>query len=293
MIKLADPAIFDNLLDPVLITDESFLFVYSNSPLAALLGIPEPRLKNKDMSERLPLKEWILNPSINQEIRLSSGNSDVLLRVCYEMIDYLGRPSHFFYLRDISLEGGLQEKYKAELQEKKILYHSSITDEKTKLFNGRYLKSSLDRKFDRYHRFPNESFGLVIVDIDHFKKINDNYGHQIGDDVLVHIARIIKSVCRSTDIVARFGGEEFCIIVAKVELDGMRSFMEKLRKTIEFRSLSLEDQTPIKVTVSLGGALCPSHALDQKQLFAKADEALYQSKKNGRNRCTIWSQEDQ
>jgi len=173
--------------------------------------------------------------------------------------------------------------------EQEVLYNSSITDEKTKLFNSRYLQIALDREVARHQRWG-QIFGLIIVDIDHFKKFNDTYGHQVGDEVLIHVAGLIKSATRTTDVVARFGGEEFCIIAVKADMPGLKILMERVRSAIEKGPLISAQHGELKVTVSLGAALYPNDAKDKEELFARADSALYQAKGAGRNQFKLWSQ---
>ncbi len=158
----------------------------------------------------------------------------------------------------------------------------SITDGLTKLNNHRHFQDELARSFEesqRYHR----PLSLVIADIDFFKKVNDTYGHAVGDDVLKCVAQLFQQSSRSTDLAARYGGEEFTMLLPETHLDDAIAFAEKLRALIE--------QTPIEtqagslhVTISLGVATVPhSRIRSPKELIVCADRALYRAKKAGRN----------
>ncbi len=172
--------------------------------------------------------------------------------------------------------------------EQEVLYFSSITDEKTKLFNSRYFQISIEQGIKRSDRRA-ENLGLLIIDIDHFKKVNDTYGHQVGDEVLIHVALLLKSITRDTDVLARYGGEEFCIIAENADSEGLKILMERIRHKIEMNPLISQELGSIKITVSIGSAIYPIHASNKEALFVKADQALYQSKNNGRNQSTISS----
>jgi diguanylate cyclase len=163
-----------------------------------------------------------------------------------------------------------------------ILYLKSITDEKTKLFNARYFSSTLKKEVQRSLR--NQAiFGLLLVDIDHFKKFNDTYGHQTGDVVLKHVAQQIRAAIRNTDIAARYGGEEFAVMLLDTPLEGVQIVAERVRSSIESMKVKTDDHGELHVTASVGVALCPQHATNDKDLIEVTDRALYHAKRVGRN----------
>ncbi|MEK6376106.1 MAG: diguanylate cyclase [Acidobacteriota bacterium] len=158
----------------------------------------------------------------------------------------------------------------------------SITDGLTKLHNHRHFQDELGRAFEeseRYHR----PLSLVIADLDFFKKVNDTYGHAVGDDVLKAVSAILQQSTRSTDLAARYGGEEFTLMLPETNLDDALALAEKVRDIIE--STPIETQAgPLHVTVSLGVATVPhSRIHSSRELIVAADKALYRAKKNGRN----------
>lgn len=178
--------------------------------------------------------------------------------------------------------------------ENSSLYLKSITDEMTKLFNHRYFKFSLQRELQRNKRL-NTHFSLLIIDVDFFKKVNDTYGHQTGDQVLKTVAEVIKLSCRNTDIVSRYGGEEFAAILVDTDRTGAVGVAERIRSQIENTSVETEKFGTIKVTASIGVSVFPHHGSDEFHMIEAADTALYEAKMKGRNRTVIrnWSNSDE
>jgi diguanylate cyclase (GGDEF)-like protein len=158
----------------------------------------------------------------------------------------------------------------------------SITDGLTKLHNHRHFQDELHRAFEESQRYQ-RPLSLAMIDIDFFKKINDTYGHAIGDEVLKAIARLYKESVRSTDLVARYGGEEFAVMMPETELQDGCTFAEKIRALIESTVIPTQ-AGPVTATVSVGVASVPhSRIHSAKELIIAADRALYRAKKSGRN----------
>jgi diguanylate cyclase (GGDEF)-like protein len=158
----------------------------------------------------------------------------------------------------------------------------SITDGLTKLNNHRFFQDELSRAFEESQRYG-RPLSLAMIDLDFFKKVNDTYGHAIGDDVLKCAASLFKDSARSTDLVARYGGEEFAVMMPETELADAAVFAEKIRSLIAANALPTH-AGPIPVTVSIGVASVPhSRIPTAKELIVAADKALYRAKKNGRN----------
>lgn len=128
----------------------------------------------------------------------------------------------------------------------------------------------------------------MIFDIDHFKKVNDTYGHQAGDAVIQGLAKVVSEQIRDTDIAGRYGGEEFVVLLPDVDCAGGRIFAERLRGVVERLQISHEGQV-IPFTISLGVADLSEPSDDHLQLLQWADQALYTSKRNGRNQVTVFS----
>jgi diguanylate cyclase (GGDEF)-like protein len=162
-----------------------------------------------------------------------------------------------------------------------------ITDEKTKLFNFRHFKSELQSEIARAKRF-NESVSLIMIDADKFKHYNDTNGHVLGDEALIKMARLMKSICRETDKPARFGGEEFAILLPKTGKEEAVIFAERIRKAIEEAVFVNQEKQPGgNFTASLGVATYPEDCTDAETLVNAADKALYKAKEKGRNRVEV------
>ena len=162
------------------------------------------------------------------------------------------------------------------------LEHLSHHDSLTGLLNRRAIEYLLDREYQRLQRFG-ESFSLLIVDIDHFKRINDRLGHAAGDAVLCAIAQSLQGHAREVDRVARFGGEEFCVLLPHTLHEGAVLAAERLREAINHVTINWEDED-ISVTISTGLATAENPLEPLENLMRRADEALYQAKAEGRNR---------
>lgn len=162
----------------------------------------------------------------------------------------------------------------------------ALIDPLTGLVNRRYLERVLESKTDEMKRYD-LSFGLVFIDVDHFKKVNDRYGHDTGDKVLRGVAQSLSTVVRSSDVIGRWGGEEFVAIVQNLGRGELEVVAEKMRKTVEELKID-NDGEPISVTISLGATLASAEdGLDKSGILRKADRLLYTSKDQGRNRVTI------
>jgi diguanylate cyclase (GGDEF)-like protein len=171
----------------------------------------------------------------------------------------------------------------AELQEKnQELQLLSITDPLTGLFNRKYLMEKLAAEIIRSLRHKH-TFALLIIDIDHFKHINDTYGHQKGDEVLRHLADVFTKSIRECDYVARYGGEEFVVLLPETGQNGAIEAAERIRISAGKAWVGLADET-ISVTVSIGLSLFPDNGDDVRTVIQQADKALYAAKDSGRNR---------
>ncbi|MES9966633.1 MAG: diguanylate cyclase [Sedimenticola sp.] len=162
----------------------------------------------------------------------------------------------------------------------------SRTDGLTRLMNRHAWEESVEQEFRRAVRSGRAST-LVMFDIDHFKKVNDTYGHQAGDEVLRQVAATLMETQRDTDLAGRYGGEEFGVLLLDTDLEGASYFSERLRVLIE--DLLVEyDGSKIQVTVSLGIAEIPEYMDEYTQWIEHADKALYRSKADGRNRISVF-----
>ena len=193
----------------------------------------------------------------------------------------------------ISLRTAELERLVQETSQLKDYYASmSMHDQLTGLHNRRYFYDQVELALAQHkrHAYP---FCLLVMDIDHFKLINDQYGHQFGDEVLIGVSEALKQEVRNTDILVRFGGEEFVIIFSNTSCDSGKYFSERIRKKI--KSLNWKnDEEKVSITISIGlHCLKPGHTqqdqqLDIDKIISCADAALYKAKENGRDRVEIF-----
>ncbi|MDC7220085.1 MAG: sensor domain-containing diguanylate cyclase [Spirochaetales bacterium] len=160
-------------------------------------------------------------------------------------------------------------------------------DSLTGIHNRRYLDKRLNEEFLRFKRHGN-LFSLLIFDIDDFKKINDTYGHQFGDRILINLSGLCSTMIRGSDILARFGGEEFCIILANSVADGARTFAERLRSSVEEQKTRFDDKTDVGITISIGIAEISDSLESMEELVHRADDAMYEAKRQGKNRLCFY-----
>ena len=159
-----------------------------------------------------------------------------------------------------------------------------MTDELTGLANVRAFASILDREIERSRRYG-AALALVMVDLDDFKRVNDTYGHQQGDEVLAHVAWVLRDVSRELDTVARYGGEELAVVLPQTDGEGAALLAERMRESIEALYIpQVGGSGTLSVTASFGVASLPESALDRTELIAAADAALYAAKGGGKNR---------
>ncbi len=166
------------------------------------------------------------------------------------------------------------------------LAYLSQTDSLTELFNRGFWEEEFQREHKRCIRSHNPS-SLVMFDIDHFKKVNDTYGHQAGDEVIRTVASVVRQTARQTDICGRYGGEEFTILLVDTDAAAAAQFAERLRKKIAAITVKTDDHE-INFTISSGVAEFSAGFTKHTQWIEAADKALYHAKENGRNKTTVY-----
>jgi diguanylate cyclase (GGDEF)-like protein len=160
----------------------------------------------------------------------------------------------------------------------------SITDQLTQTYNRRYFEQCINGLTAIEKRNP-KSLSLIMVDIDHFKRVNDVYGHTTGDIVLQEFAKILKLQIRESDVLARLGGEEFVLVLPETNSEGASILAQRVRKSVE-QKIFMIDKSPIGITASIGIAeFQPQHSV--KEFLDRADGALYKAKNTGRNKIVV------
>jgi diguanylate cyclase (GGDEF)-like protein len=171
-----------------------------------------------------------------------------------------------------------------------LVQELAITDGLTDVFVRRYFLQRLEEEAERARHF-NGKLAFLMIDIDHFKQCNDKFGHLVGDVVLREAAGIMKNNLREIDIIGRYGGEEFCIVLPDTSREGAFIVAERLRKAMESSSITAYDEN-INVRISIGLAVFPDDADGISQLIDKADRMLYRAKESGRNRVIIYGEKN-
>lgn len=165
------------------------------------------------------------------------------------------------------------------------LHELAVTDGLTQIANHRHFQDRLREEFRRAQRYD-DPLALILVDLDHFKTVNDNFGHQVGDEVLAAMAGCLKAAVRETDFVARYGGEEFAVLLPKTHLAGALTVAERI--VTEMLSIKA-GPAGLKVTASFGVSGFPGRSVNtSEQLVRTADEALYRAKREGRNKISLF-----
>jgi diguanylate cyclase (GGDEF)-like protein len=215
---------------------------------------------------------------IDSKRRGQAAGADDFLTKPVNPIELQIRISAMLRIKALTDELGLANRRLAELAQ---------TDALTGLHNRRYFDACYAEECERANRYG-RPLGVLALDIDHFKSVNDTYGHGAGDDVLREVARSLSTSCvRRADRVARVGGEEFAIIAVETELAGLLTLAERLRRGVEELRITTASQE-LRVTVSIGAAAWPRGAgFEPGMLHADADAALYDAKRGGRNRVVV------
>jgi diguanylate cyclase (GGDEF)-like protein/PAS domain S-box-containing protein len=176
------------------------------------------------------------------------------------------------------------------LKLKESLKNQSICDPLTGLFNRRYMEESLEREFSRANR-SKTTVAIIMMDIDHFKRFNDTFGHQAGDTLLRSLGDLLKRNTRGQDIACRYGGEEFAIVLSDSNLTGALQRAEILRQQVKQLNVEYAGQLLGAVSVSIGVALFPDHGTTMGDVLRASDQALYCAKREGRDRVSVWTAE--
>ncbi len=241
-----------------------------------------------------------LNNLIDHISQITEGNLNIEEFKAKSSQDEIGRLAKVFNQMHATIKRQIQElNAHRELLEKEVKERTyeleqankkldiiSRTDELTQLPNRRDMHRTIEKEVERANRFR-KSFSIIFIDIDHFKDVNDTYGHAAGDAVLRSVASTIRSLLRKYDVLARYGGEEFLTLLPETELKDAAHVAERFRKQIENQTIFFGSQE-IKVTITLGVAQFDS-GQNAEKCIQLADKALYEGKEHGRNKVILWT----
>ncbi|MCX7746106.1 MAG: GGDEF domain-containing protein [Clostridia bacterium] len=212
----------------------------------------------------------------------------------YGVVQMYSKKDNFFDTGIISKVKSYIEIAKPVIQSKRTLHildKQATTDKLTKLYNRTFIDPYLEKEIEAAHISGGE-LSVIMVDIDHFKKVNDTYGHPAGDHVLVFFSRLLMKCIRKSDLVSRYGGEEFIVVLPSTDLETAETIAERIRQTVASMPVPpLEDLQIHSITCSLGVATYPVHSDNKESLVKAADIALYKAKASGRNRVIIYSRD--
>ena len=191
--------------------------------------------------------------------------------------------------------GTLALETTTEIKRISTLQYENITDPLIGIYNRRYLDRKIAEEISRARRYGTP-LSMILLDIDHFKAVYDNYGHPIGDQVLKRLGKLLRNTVRDTDIIARYGGEEIAVLSPQTAVSYAFDLAERLRQAVETTIMVPQDENnhrkAITITVSLGVAGFDPQVSDSQVFIQRADEALYQAKNDGRNRVIAFQPEN-
>lgn len=265
--------------------------IYASPPDLVLLDVMMPKIDGMEVARRVKSDRSLPFIPVIMQTALDSTES-MVQGLDAGADDYISKPINFkelearvkSLLRIQALQKELEERERQLSEANDQLLTMSRTDALTGLDNRRHLSERLHEMWEHSQRL-HEPLALVMCDIDHFKHVNDEHGHQAGDAVLQQFAAVLKSEAREIDRVGRYGGEEFVLILLGTVLDAAVTFADRLRAAVEAHVFTFGEGETLNRTMSCGVAAWPHPRIDdQEALIRAADEALYVAKETGRNR---------
>ena len=240
-----------------------------------------------------------LNNSYSFELRVPFSKESVFIRsiLCYPLmrrgerigvIELINKADGAFTREDQSLVEMMLNPLSIAVRSVNLFEDAerlTITDDLTKLYNYRYLMKYLEADVKRCLRYK-KKVSLLFIDVDGFKRINDTFGHLVGSQALAEMGQVFKRIVRETDVVGRYGGDEFVIVLPETPLNGAMVIAERIRKKVEECEFVAQNLS-IRLTVSLGVANCPKHTLTAEGLIKKADAAMYRAKELSKNSIKV------
>ncbi|MFW6364240.1 MAG: diguanylate cyclase, partial [Spirochaeta sp.] len=299
VVPVARSWLVENLRDPIATCLPSGVIIDSNRNFSTMFGsvIGSPA----HIQAVLPNWEELISSMKDDHISHTFEFDDSEhLRWLEAGIAYMRRIKHSVYaviFRDITVHIQDQQQLEQAVEETRSrlsevnllqaqLREQTIRDELTDLYNRRFWSGAIEREFALAQR-SSYPLSIAMLDIDHFKSVNDTYGHRVGDGILLLLADLLRTTLRRSDLIFRFGGEEFVLVMPGVHAAEAKKRLDTLRRTVEAIPYHHEPFGEIRITVSIGIADIPSGGAEPNEILERADSAMYQAKEAGRNRvCT-------
>ncbi|MGH7490878.1 MAG: diguanylate cyclase [bacterium] len=244
------------------------------------------RIKSNELTRIIPVIMVTALNEIEDKIKATEAGADDFISKPFNKLELLTRVKSLLRIKELHDQLNIKIKELEIAQEQ--LRQLAITDGLTELFNHRYFKEHLEQELYRANRHHSE-VSLIMIDIDHFKRYNDSYGHPAGDALLRTVGKLLKENIRKIDLAARYGGEEFCLVLADTNKAAAGLVAEKMRRLVEgytFESLPHHTGNG-RITISLGVATFPVDAGTTNELVKLADQRLYNAKQLGRNQVVM------
>lgn len=256
-----------------------------NPPRLALLDWLMPGMEGVEICRKVSNRTDI--PQIYTILlTIKKDKKDIIKALDYGASDFLSKPVHVGELRSRLAVGARLVEAEDKLRDYAFkMERLAVIDPLTGAYNRRHFFEVAEKEFCRSHRY-NNPLSFILFDIDHFKKINDTYGHQTGDKVLKVLVEVCTDSLRASDTFARYGGEEFCIMLPETSMDQAHSQAERIRKALAGIPFKHKDES-FSFTVSLGVSSLKETDSKIDDIVARADTALYEAKNQGRNQTRV------
>ena len=278
IVPIAREKLIDSLKDGMIVLDTQGRIVDMNSSAAQMIGNSSDKLLGREIESLLHFPPSILDQPLEKEIRFELEVGSTNQRYFDVLISPLLDGKVIVIGRLIIFRDSTEHKY---IQDE--LRRLARTDPLTKLYNRRYFFEVAEKEFAKSVRHQ-RNLSVILLDIDFFKKINDTYGHVIGDQALTQIGSILRQTARETDVAARYGGEEFILLLPETNSNAAKITAERMRKLMEGFPIE-NNEDIIRITASFGVAGNDNTSVKTiDDLISKADQALYEAKRTGRNR---------
>jgi len=262
-----------------LLKENNYCFVFADVRMPVMDGL-EFLKRVRDMA-----------PELNIIMMTGYASVDIAVEAMkLGALDFITKPFNLDHIRIVADRAMERQALQRQAEEGEYYKKISLTDGLTELHNHRNFYHLLKAEVNRSER-SGGFFSLLMVDVDHFKVYNDTLGHPTGDSALKFIAWLLKHHARLSDMVCRYGGEEFSIILPDTDIMQGKAAAERLRRIVQETKIQRQDVMPNgNMTISIGVACYPDDARSAEELVKRADEALYQAKRDGRNRVVTWNE---